>query len=80
MNEIFGTATFSRAMGYSYFIKLPFLFGPAPLAGWLYDLSGGYGSTYAACVGGIAIAALLAVVLGIANRRHMPGAAVPAPS
>ena len=65
VNEIFGAANFSRVMGYSYFFKLPFLVGPAPLVGRLYDLSGGYGSTYVAVVTGLVLAAILATALAV---------------
>ncbi|WP_229735494.1 MFS transporter [Novosphingobium marinum] len=37
-----GSQNFAAAMGYVYFYKVPFLFGAAPLAGYLYDRTGGY--------------------------------------
>jgi OFA family oxalate/formate antiporter-like MFS transporter len=63
INEIFGPANFGRVMGYSYFIKIPFLVGPAPLVGRLYDVSAGYASTYVLVVGALAVAVLSATVL-----------------
>jgi MFS family permease len=71
IGEIFDPQSFSRVMGYSFFIKMPFLFAPAPLAGRLYDLSGGYGSTYVVFVASLAVAVLLAIVLAYAGRNRM---------
>jgi MFS family permease len=73
MNQICGTASFGRAMGYSYFVKLPFLVGPVPLAGRLYDTSGGYGSTYIVILVGLALAAFTAISLAAtSNSRALP--------
>jgi MFS family permease len=80
LNEIFGAASFGRAMGYSYFIKLPFLVAPAPLAGRLFDLSGGYSSTYAVMVTAMVVASALAFLLAVGQRRHVAAQAAPAPS
>ncbi|MGO9931077.1 MAG: MFS transporter [Steroidobacteraceae bacterium] len=70
ITEIFGTANFGRVMGYSYFVKTPFLFGAAPLAGHLYDLSGTYGLTYLVLVSGTAVALILAILLTFNHHRH----------
>jgi hypothetical protein len=56
--------------GYSYFLKLPFLVGAAPLAGYLYDASGGYGSTHLVYVTAAAAAAAMAMALAIDHRRR----------
>jgi MFS family permease len=45
MNLWMGKASFSRSMGYLYLLKVPFLFGAAPLAGHLFDRNGSYDST-----------------------------------
>jgi MFS family permease len=37
-----GKANFSRAMGLVYLFQVPFLFGAAPLAGFLFDRTGSY--------------------------------------
>lgn len=42
IHEVLGPPSFSRAMGYSYFLKVPFLFSLAPLGGYLYDQLGSY--------------------------------------
>jgi MFS family permease len=73
--ELFGTASFSRAIGYGYLVKAPFLFLAAPMAGRLYDLSGGYASTYAVVIAVLAAASLLAGVLSLDHQRHQANAA-----
>lgn len=39
----FGTANIGRVLGYVYLGKVPFMFSAAPLAGFLFDRTGGYG-------------------------------------
>jgi MFS family permease len=68
INEIFGSQNFSRIMGYTYFVKIPFLFAPAPLVGRLYDLTGGYGSAYLSVICAMLVAALLAILLAFDRR------------
>jgi MFS family permease len=70
INEIFGPQNFSRVIGYTYFVKIPFLFAPAPLVGRLYDVTGGYGSAYLAVVAGLVVATLLATVLAFDRHRR----------
>lgn len=38
----FGTANIGRVLGYAYLGKVPFMFGAAPLAGFLFDHTGSY--------------------------------------
>lgn len=61
LNEVLGPASFSRAMGMSYLIKVPFLFGLTPLAGHFYDVMGNY-SAALALVCALIAASLLAFV------------------
>ncbi|WP_375396602.1 MFS transporter [uncultured Sphingomonas sp.] len=68
IGERFGAASFSRVIGYSYFTKIPFMFGAAPLAGKLYDLSGNYASTYATAIAALLTAAVAAAVLALLGR------------
>lgn len=42
IGALFGAENISRVMGYSYLIKLPFLFSFAPLVGLLFDKTGHY--------------------------------------
>lgn len=79
LSELFGQASFSRAMGLSYFVKLPFLIAPAPLAGWLYDRSGNYAWSYAICIASLGVGVtMVALVLFI--RRDRTLVAAPPPS
>jgi MFS family permease len=77
MTEIFGRESFSRAIGYSYFVKIPFLFGGAPVAGYLYDQSGHYFSTLLFYAGALAVATAVSAVLAF-DRRNPRRAASPA--
>ena len=78
IGQRYGAESFSRVIGYSYFTKIPFLFGAAPLAGKLYDLSGNYASTYLTVIGAVLVAAGAAAVLALIGRRPRPIAMVPA--
>lgn len=69
MTELFGSTSFSRAMGYSYVLKIPFSFGAAPLAGYLFDISGGYASTLMVFVVALAIATAFAMILAFTQHR-----------
>jgi MFS family permease len=42
MAGLVGRASFSRAMGISYFMKIPFMFAFVPLAGYIFDITGTY--------------------------------------
>lgn len=75
ISERYGAASFARVIGYSYFTKIPFLFGAAPLAGKLYDLSHSYASTYAALIGALLAAAVAALVLSFGQKRAVAAAA-----
>lgn len=73
LNDLFGSGRFSRAMGMGYLAKAPFVFGAAPLAGFLYDLAGGYGWAYLVCATVPMIGALAALLLaGERRRRTLP--------
>lgn len=69
IGERYGTASFSRVIGYSYFTKIPFLFGAAPLAGKLFDMSGSYASTYTLMIGFLIAAAGVAFLLAVIGER-----------
>jgi predicted MFS family arabinose efflux permease len=43
--EWLGAANVSAGMGLCYLLQIPFLFGAAPLAGAMFDATGGYGAT-----------------------------------
>ncbi|MET0545425.1 MAG: MFS transporter [Caulobacterales bacterium] len=61
-NQWLGLGNFSRVMGLIYFAKIPFLFGAAPFAGFLYDQTGGYETSIALHIATfLAIGALFAL-------------------
>jgi MFS family permease len=69
LNEILGSINFSRGMGFSYLIKVPFLFGAAPLAGYFYDRSNNYNFAllfYGAC---LALSSVIFAVLAFSRKR-----------
>jgi MFS family permease len=70
INVLYGSMNFSRAMGLSYFVKIPFLLVPAPLVGYLVDRSGGYYASMVLIVASLACAALIFCVLR--GRRSPP--------
>ncbi|WP_173012805.1 MFS transporter [Niveispirillum sp. SYP-B3756] len=60
---LFGPAGVSKAMGYSYAIKLPFIFGVTPLIGWLFMLDGHYQPAFLGCAAALLAATLLFLVV-----------------
>lgn len=71
MNRMYGERNFSRAMGYGYTLKIPFLFGAAPLAGYLFDITGSYWSTLLFCSGAVAVATIFAALLVVDRRNRI---------
>ncbi|MCW1385025.1 MFS transporter [Novosphingobium sp. KCTC 2891] len=76
MAAMFGSASVSRAMGVSYALKLPFLFGITPLVGWAYVHFGNYRIALA----GSALALFLATLLFVLPTRSRREAAVRGPA
>lgn len=64
INELFGAASISRGMGLSYFLKIPFLFGCAPLLGHFFDTRGNY--DFALTVSAVAVAFSMAIFVFMA--------------
>lgn len=81
VTRIFGRASFSRVMGLSGLMNVPFLFGLSPVAGILRDLTGDYVLAVWLHIAGFIIGAICFVVTGlmIRNGRGMP-ASLPAPA
>jgi MFS family permease len=77
LSEMFGPACFSRAMGFSYLVKVPFLFGLTPLAGHLYDVSGNYRSALLGVCGLAAITLAMFVALRLVRGAVPPARALP---
>ena len=65
---LFGPAGTSRAMGLSYGVKLPFIFGVPPLVGLLFERSGGYALPFMMCGALLATAAMLFAAIMFARR------------
>jgi len=75
MNRIFGRASFSRVMGLSGLLNVPFLFGMSVVAGRLRDVTGDYGLAVLVHVAGFAIGAIcfMLTALMIRRNRNMAG-------
>lgn len=76
MTALFGPRAV-RALGMSFAIKLPFLFGFAPLVGVLYDGSGGYRVPFVMCAAALMAAVGLFGLLIAPRRRTMVATAAP---
>ncbi|MEJ7935494.1 MFS transporter [Sphingobium sp. AN558] len=63
LSRLVGAASISRAMGISYAIVLPFIFGFAPLVGFLFDQADGYRLPFLVTAGLLAIACLCSVLM-----------------
>lgn len=77
--NLFHTRDVSKAMGYSYSLKLPFLFLLPPLIGVIYDWRGGYDMAFMIAAVLLALSALLFTVLLIGIRRENGTVAASAP-
>jgi predicted MFS family arabinose efflux permease len=56
--SVFGVRYISSVMGITYFFKLPFIFGAAPLVGLLFDETGSYTLGFCVVIAGFVCAAL----------------------
>lgn len=59
LTRLYGADNVSRVMGYSYFIKIPFIFAFAPLMGYLYEINDGYRVPFLVTSFSILVAALM---------------------
>ncbi len=57
VNEIFGKENVPKVIGLTYFFKMPFLFGFPVLAGYLFDVTGGYQLPFVLQILGFLVAA-----------------------
>lgn len=57
-----GRENIGRAMGISYLIQAPFMFGSGPLAGYLRQVTGNYNAAILLCVGAYALLTLVFLV------------------
>lgn len=76
ISALFGQQLVSRAMGYSYLVKLPFIFGFGPAAGALFDTTGEYRIPFLLCSGLLIVSTVcfigLAMTMSRRDGRHMP--------
>lgn len=70
VNRIFGRESFSRVMGLSGLLNVPFLFGLSPIAGWLRDVTGNYVLAVWLHIAGFAVSALCYIAVVAMMRRH----------
>ncbi|MBB4642851.1 MFS transporter [Rhizorhapis suberifaciens] len=70
LSRLVGAASISRAMGISYAIVLPFIFGFAPLIGFLFDHADGYRLPFLMTAGIVLIACLCSVLMIFAVRKQ----------
>ncbi|WP_197277176.1 CynX/NimT family MFS transporter [Sphingomonas profundi] len=73
LGALFGANGVSRAMGYSFMVKLPFIFGYGPAAGVLFDLTGGYALPFMLCAASLGLATLSFAGLTVVMRRGASG-------
>jgi len=73
ISEIFGQHNVAAVLGLSYLPKVIFIFGSAPLAGFLYDLTGGYGAAIMVHITCFVVATIGFLLL---PRRGRPGTAI----
>ena len=71
INQLFGVQNVSRVMGFSYFFKLPFIFGAAPLTGLVFDTMGGYVVPFLGFAVGFAATSVVFILLSAMNSRRV---------
>jgi MFS family permease len=69
LSAIFGAPNISRAMGFSYVIKLPFLFGFPPLVARLFMTTGSYRVPFLLTAGLLALSSALFLLAAYVRRR-----------
>jgi len=69
LGALFGANGVSRAMGFSFLVKLPFIFAYGPAAGALFDLTGGYSLSFMLCTASLTIATLSFIALAMVMHR-----------
>jgi hypothetical protein len=65
--QIFGFEAMSKVLGLLGLVTLPFTLMMPPVAGWLYDWTGGYGPAYV----GIISLCLMAAITFFGMSRHL---------
>jgi MFS family permease len=57
-----GRESMGPAMGLCYLLQVPFMFGPAPLAGYMVEVTGGYGATILLHISAFALVGVLFLI------------------
>lgn len=70
LSALFGATKVTQAMGFSYVVKLPFLFGMAPAVGGLVDSTGGYRIPFLVCAAALVVSAAFFLGLWSQCRSH----------
>jgi cyanate permease len=70
LSELFGAANISRAMGFSYSVKLPFLLVFAPLLGLLFERTGSYDLPFLVTAGTLIVAGVSFFLALFASRKQ----------
>lgn len=70
LSELFGAANISRAMGYSYSVKLPFLLVFAPLLGLMFERTGSYDVPFLVTAGTLVVAGVSFSLARFAARKQ----------
>jgi MFS family permease len=79
MARMFGAEGASKAMGISYAIKLPFLFGITPAVGIIYVADGNYTAAFVTVAASLALATALLAIGTLRMNRQRLGAQILAP-
>jgi len=69
LSQMFDAGSVSRAMGYSYSIKLPFIFGVAPALGVLFDRLGQYAVPFTLMAGLLGVSSVCFYAMSLLMRR-----------
>ena len=75
LSHMFGAAVVGRAMGYSYSVKLPFIFGFAPAMGWMFDALGAYRAPFLLTAGLMALSSVSFYLMLLSLRKQRSVAA-----
>lgn len=72
LTVLYGAENVSRAMGFSYFLKLPFIFLFAPGLGYIYDKTGSYSTPFIMTSALLGVATLLIATSMVSSSRKAP--------
>lgn len=76
VGSVFGAQRFGTILGQITLLVIPFNFGAAPLAGWLYDINGSYAAAFILYAG---LCLFATVVMALLGYRMLNGRSTPDP-